>query len=402
MAIRWRRTEHQRLSNGCAVLFNLIFVVVGIGVFYVASYAPMKQWYLAQSWQSVPCVILESGVRSHSSKNGTPTYSVFVAYAYEVDGKPYVSSAYNFSNDSSSGREGKEFVVEQIPPGKRTVCYVDPEDPTNAVFDRTWNWFYAFGFIFLFTFVPIGLWAIFSAHRKAATPLPHRPGEVTALASPAPQMSTSPQNLQSSISPKQTLTAALVFTVLWYAILGAVGWGFLQDGFSFANIIPIVIVTVMALGGLIGVAGVVRGFLGLWNPRVRLSMEPADLRLGATAELAWELTGDASRLTSFKLYLQGRESATYRRGTDTSTDHSIFEKITIAEATAQADMRMGRVHFAMPEFTMPTLDLPNNKIQWVLRVEGSIPRWPDVEEEYPVNVLPLSPPSSPASEAPHA
>ena len=403
MARRRSKRGGTLFTNILAVVFGLLFSCAGIGVFYLISWTAISGWWAAQSWEPTACTILDSRVGEHRSSKGSDTYSIDVEYAYAFGGREYRSDRYNFFGGSSSGRNGKQAVVDQLFPGLQTTCYVDPADPASAVLNRDWSWTYAIGCIFLFTFTPIGLvvaFSIFSRGKRVAQ-LPHgpqlNPGPSTYAANTGPRM------LESTVTPGKTLAGALVFTIVWYAILGAVGWGFLQDGFSFANIIPIAIVSVMALGGLIGVAGVVRGFLGLWNPRVRLSMAPADLRLGATAELAWELSGDVSRLTSFKLYLQGRESATYRRGTDTSTDHSIFEKITIAQATAQADMRMGKVDFAMPEFTMPTLDLPNNKIQWVLRVEGSIPNWPDVEEEFPVNVLPLAlPGTGAASEAPHA
>ena len=39
---------------------------------------------------------------------------------------------------------------------------------------------------------------------------------------------------------------------------------------------------------------------------------------------------------------------------------------------------------------MHTFVAPNNKVLWRLRVEGQIPRFPDVKDEYPVTILPAS------------
>jgi hypothetical protein len=43
----------------------------------------------------------------------------------------------------------------------------------------------------------------------------------------------------------------------------------------------------------------------------------------------------------------------------------------------------------VPEFTAPTFQGSSNKIEWQLKVRGEIPRWPDVNEEFDVFVLPL-------------
>jgi hypothetical protein len=40
---------------------------------------------------------------------------------------------------------------------------------------------------------------------------------------------------------------------------------------------------------------------------------------------------------------------------------------------------------------MHSFNTPNNKIIWTLHLHGSIPRWPDVDLEFPLTVLPLEP-----------
>ena len=37
---------------------------------------------------------------------------------------------------------------------------------------------------------------------------------------------------------------------------------------------------------------------------------------------------------------------------------------------------------------MHTFAAPHNKVVWCLKVRGEIPRWPDVDEEFPLEVLP--------------
>jgi hypothetical protein len=37
---------------------------------------------------------------------------------------------------------------------------------------------------------------------------------------------------------------------------------------------------------------------------------------------------------------------------------------------------------------MHTFEGRNNKVLWRLHVTGGIPRWPDIDDEYPLTILP--------------
>ena len=52
------------------------------------------------------------------------------------------------------------------------------------------------------------------------------------------------------------------------------------------------------------------------------------------------------------------------------------------------DIRLGRVQLGVPECTAHSFNAFHNKIRWVLRIHGEIERWPDVDEEYEILVLP--------------
>jgi hypothetical protein len=156
---------------------------------------------------------------------------------------------------------------------------------------------------------------------------------------------------------------------------------------------PIIFPIVMVLFGGAGIgliAAAIHAALALANPRPVFRMTPAALRLGESATLEWTFEGAVHRLEHFELWLIGEEEAQYRRGTDTVTDRQVFEKILVAQADHLADFRTGRIEFAVPEYTMPSFEAPNNKIVWKLEVQGTISRWPDVSEEFNITVLPLA------------
>ena len=52
-------------------------------------------------------------------------------------------------------------------------------------------------------------------------------------------------------------------------------------------------------------------------------------------------------------------------------------------------MRAGEAAVEIPEDTMHTFRGQSNQILWHLTVKGDIPRWPDVDDEWEIEVLPL-------------
>jgi hypothetical protein len=94
------------------------------------------------------------------------------------------------------------------------------------------------------------------------------------------------------------------------------------------------------------------------------------------------------RIQKLAIHLRGREEATYRRGTDTTTDKSVFAEHVLLETTNIVQMQSGKLVAQLPTDVMHTFNSPNNKIVWTIHLHGSIPRWPDIEVEFPLTVLP--------------
>lgn len=49
----------------------------------------------------------------------------------------------------------------------------------------------------------------------------------------------------------------------------------------------------------------------------------------------------------------------------------------------------GSAQVTIPTDVMHTFEASHNKITWHLVVGGDIPRWPDVNDEYPLRLLPM-------------
>jgi hypothetical protein len=298
---------------------------------------------------------------------------------------------------SSSGYRGKAEIVNRHPPGTRAVCYVNPKDPTEAVLERGFTNALWFGLIPL-VFVLVGaggvIFSLRSARRarlEAPTSrwLPTTSAPLSRGKSWTPSSAATaggPVVLRPSVSPALKLIGVVCFAALWNGIVSVFvfqalkGWqqGRL-DWFLTIFLIPFVLIGVV----LIGAAGYF--LLSLFNPRPVLTVRQ------------WRLTGRAAAVEDLRILLEGREEATYRRGTNTVTDKSVFATIELAKASALDQKRAGQCRVTLPAGTMHTFASDNNKIVWALRVKGTIRWWPDVNEEFPLVILPV--PTAPPAPA---
>src|SRR5262249_14438753 len=148
------------------------------------------------------------------------------------------------------------------------------------------------------------------------------------------------------------------------------------DGCLTVFLIPFVGIGLVLLG-LVGYT-----LLALFNPRPSLKLSSTSVALGDEVEVEWSTEGNVDRVRSCSITLEGREEATYKRGTSTATDKSVFARIELMTSTKGRDLRRGKAKFTIPSDTMHSFKSSNNKIVWSIRVKGEIPRWPDIGEEF--------------------
>lgn len=96
-----------------------------------------------------------------------------------------------------------------------------------------------------------------------------------------------------------------VFIVQGVEVSGQLNW------FMTIVMIPFVVVGAAAIGAVVYFA------LALFNPQLILTVNREAVPLGGTLDLAWNMIGKAHRMRQLSVFLEGREYATYRRGTNT-------------------------------------------------------------------------------------
>ncbi len=388
--------EKSQAGAGCVRLFLLPFFALGCFFFYVIFLQPVWNIWRARSWGAVPCRILSSEVKQNRGNKGS-TYQAVIKYAYQVDGRSFASERYDFFGVSSSGYTGKKRLIDRYPPGADATCFVNPEAPDEAVLHRGPTHSLWWG-IFPLPFIAIGSLAFLpsrflSNKTSKGGPIKDTAGRrhrvKNATSDHLHDISEGPVELQASASPVGKLLGMMVVAVFWNGIVSVFVWdlwkGFQRgrpEWFLLIFLIPFVLI------GLGLIAAVIHAFLNLFNPRISLTVSSSAVPLGGNLEVHWSFRGNVGRLRDLRIILEGAERATYRRGTNTSTDEHIFAKIPLTEITDRDAIKSGSARITIPHELMHSFKASNNEIVWRLKVNGNIPRFPDVSEEFALTVLP--------------
>ncbi|MCA9080442.1 MAG: DUF3592 domain-containing protein [Planctomycetaceae bacterium] len=412
------------LGAWAGYLFGFVFcggfLTVGSVFLYLLTIGPMLKMSAAKNWQAIPCTIVTSEVGVHRGDDSN-TYSVDVTYKYEVNGEEYAGDQYSFFTMNSNSRRWREKVVKQIPPGTQTTCFVNPEDPFEAVLERGWtpDWGWAF---FPVPFVLIGLggfvgiaWHAISSRlmpkANVAQELaglgdlsstqerpPRRPAHTDRITAWS-QSEFDDDDLEEppgpvTLQPEQTAMGnfiGLVFiSLFWNGILSVFLWQRVGDWMQGQwQWMPELFLVPFVLIGLGLILGVIHSFLALFNPKAVLTLSRQWIPLGGEAELSWTFLGGTASIRKLQVLLEGEEQATYRRGTDTHTDKNQFHSEVLFESSDPLELSDNAgVLITIPGDTMHTLTGKNNKIVWRLRLHGDIPFWPDVKVDFPIRVIP--------------
>lgn len=376
---RFGQTAKTELSKGTSlggVLFGLPFFLAGMGVMIFMCIVPMVKSVLAMNWERIPATVTESRMKTNYDSDGN-TYKAIIKFRYRYQGREYESDSYDFiSFVSTSDRKGVQRKLDAAPAGSDQTAYVNPGNPEEAVLSVRLSWFYLFGFLFGGIFAAVGGGIIFAMLTG------YRPGKVRKRTATLPRETTpGPMILKSrSGGPVGRFIGILIFTVLW---CGVVYFLFQQDAPGFFK-------AVFGFFGVVMILVTGHAFLALFNPRLRMEAENREVPVGGSLAVNWMLSGSSNKIKEFTVSLVGQEEATYRRGTSSYTDRETFFEHKLLDLQSGGGAGGGNVTLKIPERTMYTWKAPNNKIVWLLKVKGVIEKWPDIKEEYEIQVVPAS------------
>ncbi len=398
MALKFNKKEGIKGEKKKAplILSGGVFILVGGLMSYFLLVRPVYRLIRATDWVETPCRIISARVEEHASDDGH-TYSIEVEYEYQFGGRLYTGDRYDFLGGSSSGREGKQKVVDRYRAMAQPVCYVNPENPSESVLVRKLSLRYGIG-LFPLVLVAAGAGVVIKARRRQKADTAEWIPKTQTAAAFFGSADTDPAATGDSIllkpdaAPLGKLIGILLFCLFWN---GSISVFVIQVIKSFQSGRPewflILFMIPFIVAGLLVICAVIYQFLAIFNPRYTLVLEPARMEPGRTGRLRWQVKGMSGRVRNLTVQLVGTEKATYRRGTDTKTDEHVFYSANLASTEDFMEITAGQTDFAVPAPTMHSFNAPNNKIIWSIRLKGDVQYWPDVNQNYPFTVYPHDP-----------
>ncbi len=119
---------------------------------------------------------------------------------------------------------------------------------------------------------------------------------------------------------------------------------------------------------------------------------PTTLRVGDKFDLQYHHTFNQQiTCEKFSVQLIFEERATYSQGSNTRTvthEQIIAETGFPTRVFQPGDMIADSLSWQIPRDAMHTLKAPRNVLRWVVRLKLIIPKYPDYQDEYEINVLP--------------
>lgn len=122
--------------SGLLLLLGVSLLVLGLSFCLLLwrGYLAAKTYDL---WVETPATVLASWIETESQPGGEPDrYAFRVRYRFLWQGEPFVSTRYTDLAKNSRHRRRIERRQANYAVGKNTVCFVNPDDPREALLKK--------------------------------------------------------------------------------------------------------------------------------------------------------------------------------------------------------------------------------------------------------------------------
>lgn len=189
--------------------------------------------------------------------------------------------------------------------------------------------------------------------------------------------------IRPRVSRRARFAGFAVVAVFWNSI----SWWLMGKALGAGHVGSVVLMAVFVIVGAMILGATVHALLAVYSPVVEIFVGAEQPALGDTLEVQWRLTGKTSRVRRLQIDLEGIEEATHTRGTTPTTDRERFVSRSVATIGDPRAIAEGTTTVVIPRKSVPSFTADHNKIVWCLVVRGVIPRWPDINEEFVIDVV---------------
>lgn len=155
--LREKGKSFKGFAPGAAALFCLPFLVLGVICLWALCVRPTHDWVRAWDWEAADAVIDRAWL-ARSKGDDNDTYKVAVEFRYQYRGARHTGTRHSFvSSASNIGVAGMREVVDRLKPGTTVTCWVNPEDPGEAVLERSLPAQAVTGLFFATPFIAVGI-----------------------------------------------------------------------------------------------------------------------------------------------------------------------------------------------------------------------------------------------------
>ncbi len=154
------------MSRAGMLLFALPFLLGGLFAGYQMGFKPLVAWLDSRDWVEEPARIDLLELASDNDSDGDRTYWIRAKFRYHHDGRLWKSERFEFVESKTNvGIGGMKERIQTLRADPAPICWVNPQNPREAVLDRSMTLQSLIGLAFPVPFLVVGLglggWALF-------------------------------------------------------------------------------------------------------------------------------------------------------------------------------------------------------------------------------------------------
>lgn len=383
-------TNEALRADGRKILFGCLGSLMGLFLLGFCLVGPIWYWAHSRNWVPTAATITRSEIKEESGQHG-PTYKLEVAYEYNFQGRRHRSDQRCFGFAIDEPVADLTAWAEAHPVGSSITCWVNPQDPTDAVLDRRpkIGWVpIALGSLMLGLGIYMfgSLWRTRWLRRNLFGPR-------LADYSLGVAMET-PVKLQVTPSPwLKALGCGIGSLLLLPPAVWSLTAGFKALAHGQGDLINLLYGAGAGIGSVWLLLQCGKNIARGRQPRPILRITPGTPVVGKVMQVEWELPRSAE-INSIRLWLEGAEEAKLRQLkqgphgaiSEEKTVRSVFANIPIHDQPNPAPSEC--VSFVLPPTLMHSFRGVKVGIVWQIKVAFGLSKGKSAEYGFTINLQP--------------